>query len=239
MLPFLHFLEIKMENTTVIYEDKNIIVCEKNTGIHSEEKENADNMVDFIREHKKKNGEDTYVGIVHRLDVSTGGVILYAKNKKAAALYSAIVTDKDKFSKEYYAVVHNEPENKKGILVDFLFKDSKKNKSFVVKKQRKGVKEASLEYEVADTFESENKKLSLLKIKLHTGRTHQIRVQFSHIGCPLVGDGKYGSKDNKCDTSLWAYKLTVENPFTKKTDVFSSMPDFSEYPWNLFDMKGN
>ncbi len=227
-----------MENTTVLYEDKNIIVCEKNIGVHSEEKENADNMVSFIRERKEKNGEDSYVGIVHRLDVSTGGVILYAKTKKAATLYSAVVTDKEKFLKEYLAVVHGVPENKKGTLVNFLFKDSTKNKSYVVKKQRKGVKEASLEYEVIDTVESENKTFSLLKIRLHTGRTHQIRVQFSHIACPLVGDGKYGSKDNRCDISLWAYRLTVENPLTKKTNIYSSLPDFSSYPWNLFDMKG-
>jgi len=222
----------------ILFENKDIIVCEKNIGVHSEEKENSENMVSFIKEHKSHNGEDEYVGVIHRLDCTTGGVILYAKNKKAAAGYSSIVADKEKFTKEYLAVVHGNINEKSGVMTDFLFKDSKKNKSFVVKKMRKGVKEASLEYEVLDCLSLENNIFSLVKIKLHTGRTHQIRVQFSSRGNPLVGDGKYGSRDNGCEAALWAYRLTVQNPFSKKSDSYISLPDFSSYPWKLFDLKG-
>ncbi len=227
-----------MEKLNILFEDKNIIVCEKPVGAHSEEKDGAFSMVSLIREHKIHNGEDLYVGVVHRLDVTTGGVILYAKNKKSAALYSAIVGDKENFTKEYYAIIHGEMAEKKAVLKDFLFKDSKKNKSFVVKKMRNGVKEASLEYELLSTVKVNENPFSLVRIKLHTGRTHQIRVQFSSRGFPLVGDGKYGSRDNGCEASLWAYKLTAKKVFSKdknKKDEFVSLPDFSLYPWNLFE----
>ena len=233
-----------MKELNVLFEDKNIIVCEKTVGVHSEEKDDSLDMVKLIREHKTKNGEDTYVGVVHRLDVTTGGVILYAKNKKTAAFYSAIVSDKEKFTKEYYAVIHGKPEENRSVLEDFLFKDGRKNKSYVVKKMRNGVKKASLEYEIKDTVNYKGKIISLVKIKLHTGRTHQIRVQFSSRGFPLLGDGKYGSKDNRCDTALWAYKLTTKVSSVKKSDEikeFVSYPDLSKYPWNLFEdfLKGN
>ena len=233
-----------MKELIVLFEDENIIVCQKPVGVHSEEKDGSVDMVKLIREHKTKNKEDSYVGVVHRLDVATGGVILYAKNKKTAAKYSAIVGDKDKFIKEYYAVIHGEIQENKGTMEDFLFKDSRKNKSYVVKKMRNGVKKASLEYELADTVCYNGKSISLVKIKLHTGRTHQIRVQFSSRGFPLLGDGKYGSKDNRCETALWAYKLTTEvssSKNSKEVKEFVSYPDLSGYPWNLFEeyLKGN
>ncbi len=227
-----------MKKLNVLFEDKNIIVCEKPVGVHSEEKEGCLSMPKLIREHKIHNGEDSYVGVVHRLDVTTGGVILYAKNKKAAAFYSAIVGDKEKFTKEYYAVIHGKPEENEAVLEDFLFKDSRKNKSFVVKKMRNGVKRASLEYELVSTASADEKIFSLIKIKLHTGRTHQIRVQFSSRGFSLVGDGKYGSKDNGCEAALWAYKLTADKFSSKNAgekDEFVSYPDFSLYPWYLFE----
>lgn len=233
-----------MEELNVLFEDKNIIVCEKPVGVHSEEKDGSLDMIKLIREHKIKNGEDVYVGVVHRLDVLTGGVVLYAKNKKTAAKYCAVVGDKDKFKKEYYAVIHGKIQENKGIMEDFLFKDSRKNKSFVVKKMRNGVKKASLEYELVDTVSYNEKTISLVRIKLHTGRTHQIRVQFSSRGFPLLGDGKYGSKDNKCETALWAYKLTTEVNTLKNSPEkkeFVSYPDLSKYPWNLFEdlLRGN
>ncbi len=220
----------------ILFEDKNIFVCEKPVGVLCEEKENTKNMVDFLKNHKKENNEDDYIGVIHRLDVNTGGVIVYAKNKKAAAVFSSLVSDKDRFTKEYLAVIHGCPEEKTGVFKDYIFKDSKKNKSFLVNRLRKGVKDASLEYEVISTTDN----MSLVKIKLHTGRTHQIRVQFSGRKLSLVGDGKYGSKDNRCETALWAYKLMLENPFSKEGErkAFVSKPDFSLYPWNLFDMKG-
>ena len=115
-----------------------------------------------------------------------------------------------------------------------LFKDSSKNKVFVVKRMRKGVKEARLSYNLLETVTHENEELSLVKIKLHTGRSHQIRVQFSSRKMSLVGDGKYGSKENKCTLALWSYCLKFVNPFNKEVLSVQSFPDKTAYPWCLF-----
>ncbi len=144
---------------------------------------------------------------VHRLDTVTSGVMVYAKTKKAAAELTKGITD-GTFNKEYLAVVHGEVSPEKGIMEDFLFKDSRKNKSFVVKNQRKGVKKASLEYEVTETKNG----LSLVKIKLHTGRTHQIRVQFSSRKHPVYGDGKYGASDNIPFIALFSHRISFISP---------------------------
>ena len=131
--------------------------------------------------------------------------------------------------KEYLAVVHGRPENDKGEMKDLLFRDPKKNKSFVVDRNRRGVKEASLEYETLHSKDS----LSLVRIKLHTGRTHQIRVQFASRGMPLFGDGKYGAKDN-ADVALLSYRLSFPHPKTKKPMEFS-LDKPSTSPWDKFD----
>ena len=133
------------------------------------------------------------------------------------------------FSKEYLAVIKGIPTENEGVYKDFLFKDSSKNKSFVVKRARKGVKEASLEYRLLDSHDD----ISLVFVKLHTGRTHQIRVQFASRKTPLLGDGKYGSRDNRCDTALWSCRLSFVHPVTNKSVSCVSMPP-EEYPWNLF-----
>ena len=111
-----------------------------------------------------------------------------------------------------------------------LFKDSRKNKTFVVKRERKGVKEAVLRYEVV----SESNKHALVKVFLETGRSHQIRVQFASRKTPLTGDGKYGSRDNRCSVALWSHSLKFVHPFTKKEVCVSSLPDSETYPWNEF-----
>ena len=135
--------------------------------------------------------------------------------------------------KVYLAVVEGKPSDDRGVYEDLLFKDSAKNKSYVVKRMRKGVKKASLEYEVLGTASSDGKVLSLIKIKLHTGRTHQIRVQFSSRKMPLCGDGTYGSKDNRCTVSLWSHSISFR---VGENDVFAiSLPPNESYPWNLFN----
>ena len=113
---------------------------------------------------------------------------------------------------------------------DLLLKDSRKNKTFVVSKMRKGVKEAILRYCVID----ENNNQSLVEIELETGRSHQIRVQFASRKAPLAGDGKYGSRNNKCSVALWSHSLSFVHPFTKQEICINSDPDFSIYPWNEF-----
>lgn len=205
-----------------MYEDKHLIFAVKPVGVLSQ-KGDGENMVDLLSQGRGQ------VYPVHRLDRAVGGVMVFAKTSDCAAKLSATVS-RNEMVKEYVAVLCGIPEDESGILKDLLFKDSSKNKSFVVKRQRKGVKEASLEYRLLSTADN----LSLVKIKLHTGRTHQIRVQFSSRKMPLLGDGKYGGKSNKCTVALWAHTLSFVHPYTKETLSFSQQPP-NQYPWNLFN----
>ena len=206
----------------ILYEDKHLIFAVKPVGVLSQ-KGDGENMVDLLSQGRGQ------VYPVHRLDRAVGGVMVFAKTSDCAAKLSATVSRNERV-KEYVAVLCGIPEDESGILKDLLFKDSSKNKSFVVKRQRKGVKEASLEYRLLSTADN----LSLVKIKLHTGRTHQIRVQFSSRKMPLLGDGKYGGKSNKCTVALWAHTLSFVHPYTKETLSFSQQPP-NQYPWNLFN----
>ena len=147
--------------------------------------------------------------------------MVYAKNKKSAANISRQITDKT-FKKEYIALVHGTPDTDKGEMHDLLFKDSKKNKSYVVKRERKGVKSALLEYEIIEKNENYSKVL----VSLHTGRTHQIRVQFASRKMPLIGDKKYGANDDSKILCLWSYKISFYHPISKEKLVFFYDPDF-------------
>lgn len=167
--------------------------------------------------------------VLHRLDKPVGGAIMYAKTKSAASAFTMLIGENG-VRKEYITVVDGIPEIKKDTLTDLLFRDRQKNKTFIVKRMRKGVKEARLEYDVVASEE----KHSLIKIRLITGRTHQIRAQFASRKLPVTGDGKYGSKDNKCETALWSNRLEFRHPFTSKTVSVICEPDYSSYPWNLF-----
>ena len=126
------------------------------------------------------------------------------------------------------AVVSGKPDESNGVFEDLLFKDSSKNKSYVVRRERKGVKKAKLEYELL----ASNGDMSLVSVLLHTGRSHQIRVQFSSRKMPLIGDGKYGSKDNRCTVALWSGE--IEFTYNHDKLSFLSKPDNTKYPWNLF-----
>ena len=217
----------------VLYQDSDIIVCVKPVGVLSQgQADKNDNMNYLISQYFEGRGENPQSFCVHRLDRAVGGTMVYARTQRAAAKLSALVSSNG-MKKEYLAIVCGTPENESGIYKDLLFKDSAKNKSYVVKRMRKGVKEASLEYELLGTVTAE-KTLSLVKIRLHTGRTHQIRVQFSSRKMPLLGDGKYGSSDNNCTVSLWSHKLSFVHPFTNEAIVASSSPE-NNYPWNLFE----
>lgn len=204
-----------------LFENNEILVIVKPAGIPSEDN-GRDNCIKRLRESYGL-GE---VYPVHRLDTVTSGVMVYAKTKYAASFLSKQITD-NTFSKEYHAVVHGIMEEEKGEFTDLLFKDSRKNKSFVVKRERKGVKKASLSYETVKT-EGE---LSLVKIRLHTGRTHQIRVQFSSRKHPVYGDGKYGASDNIPFIALFSSSLTFSDPETKKQMTFSApLPEWDFFP---------
>ena len=170
---------------------------------------------------------------VHRLDTAVGGVMVYALTRKAASQLSAYIAG-DLLEKEYLAVVEGIPEPVEGVMEDLLLKDSTKGKSYVVKRLRKGVKDAKLEYRVLRSVATINGTYSLVWVRLITGRFHQIRVQFGSRRHPLLGDGKYGSKCNKCSTALWSYRLTFPHPKTGEMHIHTANPP-DRFPWNLFE----
>ena len=169
---------------------------------------------------------------VHRLDQPTGGVMVYARTaartQDAAAKLSAQMQS-EAFGKEYLAVLDGAPEPAEGELHDLLFFDRQKGKSYAVRRKRAGVKDARLTYCVLAQAEG----LTLVRVRLYTGRTHQIRVQFSSRGWPLTGDGKYGSRNNRCAPALWSAELHFAHPVTGETLIFRSQPP-EAYPWTLF-----
>lgn len=201
----------------IYYEDSELLVCEKPYGISSQKSE-KENLVDILSE--QINSE---IYPIHRLDIGTTGLIVYAKNQHSASVLSKQIVE-GVFKKAYICLCHGITE-KEGEMRDFLYHDRLKNKSFVVKNKRAGAREAVLEYSQigADT----EKQLSLLKIKLHTGRTHQIRVQLSSRGFSIYGDGKYGARDND-KIRLHSCEIELINPKTKEKMLFKSLPEWAE-----------
>lgn len=211
----------------VIYEDNQIIVVEKQPNIPSQKDKTGDidmlTMVkSYIKEKYHKPGE-VYIGLVHRLDRPVGGVMVFARTSKSASRLSEQVRNK-KLQKTYIATVEGKLSQQCGILENYLYKDERNNISKVVTKEKKNAKVARLEYEVLDY--DEKRDLSVVKIKLQTGRHHQIRVQFSHIGHSLYGDQKYGKRGKGKQIRLWAYELCFEHPVKKEMMTFKSMPPF-------------
>jgi len=188
----------------ILYSDNQIIVCVKPVGLDSE--------------HDIPAALGGEVHTVHRLDKNVGGVMVYARTKEAAAALSRAIQD-GSMVKEYVAMVHGTPPEA-GFWEDLLFKDSSKNKVFVVKKERKGVKKARLEFTRLTQGDP-----SLVRIRLHTGRSHQIRVQFASRGYSLLGDHKYGARDEFTAPRLYSCRLTF--PHKGKTVSFESLPEWA------------
>ena len=192
----------------ILYTDKEIAVCIKPVGLDAEHQ-----VPQVLTE--QLGGE---IFPLHRLDKNVGGVMVYARTKAAAAFFSKLIQNGE-MVKEYVALVHGQvPES--GDWQDLLFKDSRKNKVFVVKKQRAGVKSARLEFVRLRTGET-----SLVRIRLHTGRSHQIRVQFSSRGFPLAGDHKYGARDDEKSPKLHCCCITF--PYHGEQKQFSHFPDWA------------
>lgn len=214
-----------MEKLNIIYEDNHIIVVEKKVNIPSQGDKTGDiDMLtlvkQYIKEKYNKTGE-VYLGLVHRLDRPVGGVMIFAKTSKAAARLSEQVRIKE-FKKNYLVIVDGKMKNEEGTLEDYLLKNEKLNMSKVVPKGTKNSKLAKLDYQVLKYDEKIN--LSLLKVKLHTGRHHQIRVQMSNSGHGIYGDQKYGTRGRGKQICLWAYELSIIHPITKQTLTFRALP---------------
>ena len=193
----------------ILYTDKNIAAIVKPVGLDSE--------AEVPAALKEVLGGDVFP--IHRLDKNVGGVMVYARTKQAAAALSKAVQE-GTMVKEYVAMVHGTiPES--GDWTDFLWKDSSKNKVFVVKRERRGVKKARLEF-TRLALREEN---SLVHIRLHTGRSHQIRVQFSSRGFPLVGDHKYGSRDEKAAPMLFSCRISF--PYHREIKVVEALPEWA------------
>lgn len=203
----------------ILYEDRSLILCEKPAGVLSEE----GGMPQLLQE--TLGAQEIYC--VHRLDRETGGLMVYAKTKQAAAALSRTIAEGG-LRKEYLAVAEGEtPVN--GTLRDLLYRDAAKNKSYVVKRMRRGVREAELRYERL-AFRGG---MSLLRVRLKTGRSHQIRVQFASRGFPLVGDKKYGSSVRDASLALWSTKLSLPHPGSGET-LCRELPPPESWPWTLF-----
>lgn len=197
----------------IIFEDKDIVVAIKPPEILSQgDEKGRANAVDIL---KDMTGSEIFP--VHRLDKGVGGVMVFAKNSKSAAELSRQVSDRT-MEKTYLALLHGEITEEKGRHEDLLFFDRGKNKSFVVKRERRGVKKALLDYECIEKGDGR----SLVKVKLITGRTHQIRVQFSSRGYPLFGDRRYGAKDEEKNIALLSKGISFLHPKTGERMSFES-----------------
>lgn len=208
----------------IIYEDADIIVCIKPARVLSTDEPGG--VPDLIREATGDSEAD--VRTVHRLDRVVSGLMVLARNPKAASEISRQIRE-NIFQKEYLAVVHGSPDPADGVLKDLLIRDKARKMTFVVENPQKGAQEAVLYYQIWESKEA----LSKVRIQLHTGRTHQIRVQFASRGWPLVGERKYAQLDDPCEIALWSHRLAFRHPTTKEWITFSKEPP-QEWPWSIF-----
>lgn len=216
----------KMNNLNILYEDNHIIVVEKKENILSQSDITGDIdlltlVKNYIKEKYNKPG-NVYVGLVHRLDRPVGGIMVFAKTSKAAKRLNEGIK-KHEFTKTYVAILDGILEDDQGKLINYLYKDTKTHKSMIVDENYPGGKLSELEYKVIGYIDDK----TIVKINLITGRHHQIRLQFSNIGHPLVGDQLYGNKAKK-QIRLYAYKLEFNHPTTKERLTFKLIPKWEE-----------
>ena len=204
----------------IISDNKNYVVCEKPSGLISEYSENK-NISFPAMLSEQLGGAELFT--VHRLDKEVGGIMVYAKNKQTAAAFSQQIQD-GRFEKEYIATVNKMISPDTAELSNLLFHDKAKNKTYVVKKKRNGVKEARLKYTLISYDQASDS--STVRVKLYTGRTHQIRVQMSFIGHSIHGDKKYGSDVSVKPMRLHSFLLSFYDPTTNKKETFTSIPDW-------------
>lgn len=206
---------------TVLFEDADILIALKPAGVVSESAQGG--MPSLVAEYLARQSVDPapYVGLVHRLDREAAGVMVFAKNEKTAAALSAMIAERS-FSKTYLAVVSGRMESE-GKMTDLLYHDRTRNKTYVVDRKRRGVREARLSYQTLAVQETASGAHSLVRVELHTGRTHQIRVQFASRKFPLLGDTRYGGEKGKL--ALWSYRIELRHPSTGKMVSVSALPE--------------
>ena len=211
----------------ILYLSKSFVVINKPVGTPSEkDPTGSPDAMTLTAEELKGRNENDKLFLVHRLDRVVGGALVFARTKAAAAAFSALLSS-DIVVKEYLAICEGHAEG--GALTDLIFKDSITSKAYVVDRPRKGAKEAVLSYQPIEFKDGR----TLVKVRLKTGRFHQIRVQFASRGHSLVGDGKYGNKDNRAKTpALFAHRIAFEC-LGERVDV-SILPDTQKYPFSLF-----
>lgn len=224
-----------MQKLNVIYEDNHIIVVEKMPNIPSQgdKTEDVDMLTiikDYLKEKHQKPG-NVYLALIHRLDRPVGGVMVFAKTSKAAARLSEEVRER-RIKKEYLVVADGKFEKSKGTLEDYLLKNERKNMSKVVPEGTKNAKLARLDYEVLRYNEEID--LSVVRVLLHTGRHHQIRLQLSNIGHSIYGDQKYGTRGRGKQIALWAFKLSFVHPVTKEEMSFKVLPEING-TWKIIE----
>lgn len=227
-------------NLTVLYEDNQIIVVVKPQNVPTQADSSGDKdlltmIKEYVKEKYDKPGE-VYIGLVHRLDRPTGGVMVFARTSKAAArLQEQMKTGL--FKKKYLAVTVGVPRDRQGRLSQYLVKDEKNNMVRVVPAAVEGAKKAELEYKVLEIAGS----VALVDIRLITGRSHQARVQMQSLGTPIFGDAKYGGDKlaKGHNLALWAYELRFYHPVNKNPFVFKVFPPTDEVPWNVFPVESH
>lgn len=212
----------------ILYEDDAILVCCKPVGVVSEP-DRGRGLPELLGAQLCAAGKPDAIFGVHRLDKQVGGLMVFSRRRDVTGRLTGQIARRE-MEKEYLAVLRGCPEPPEGVLEDLLFHDSRCNKTFVVERPRKGVREASLSYTVLEQVDG----LTLVRARLHTGRTHQIRVQFASRGLPLLGDIRYGSKA-PCSPALWSHRLRFRHPAGRTLDLTCPPPE--EYPWHLFSAR--
>ena len=215
----------------ILYKTKNTVVIYKAPGVPSQSDPSGDpDAMTLLSKQLKALGENSNLWLVHRLDRVVGGLLIFARNKKYAAILSEYVKDR-LITKEYYAVVDGEAND--AVLENWLYKDMRAGKSFIIERERAGSRLARLSYRALSTKDTEKGKKTLIYVTLDTGRFHQIRAQLSGAGTPITGDGKYGSRDNKAKCIALASSHLAANVLGENIDV-SRLPELDAYPWSLF-----
>ncbi len=222
------------KNIEILFEDNHILVAVKPVNVLSQKDKTGDpDILTILKEdikYRYNKPGNVFLGLVHRLDRPVGGVMVFARTSKAASRISSQIRE-GRFSKTYAAVVKGILPYKHGTLEDNLIKDRDANKVRTVSEDMEEGRKALLNYSVIE----EREELSLVAVELLTGRPHQIRVQFSEIGCPLLGDRKYGDGGKNQSVALWSYRIVFKHPVSGE-DIEFKYPPPDKYPWDMFGM---